>query len=108
LKARRDPFVAVADPTRRAILELLLAAGSLSAGQIAARFPQVSRPSVSRHLRVLREAELVRAHEVGREWHYTLDPQPLLEIYRRWIAPFVPGWDAGLQALKRRVEAAED
>jgi DNA-binding transcriptional ArsR family regulator len=108
LKPKRDPFGAVADPTRRAILELLLAEGTLPAGQIAARFPQVSRPSVSKHLRVLREAELVRAHEVGREWHYTLDPRPLVEIYQRWIAPFVPGWEAGLHALKRRVETGED
>jgi DNA-binding transcriptional ArsR family regulator len=100
----RDPFVALADPTRRAVLELLRDEGTLPAGQIAAHFPQLSRPAISKHLRVLREAQLVRAREVGREQHYTLDPEPLAEIYRTWIAPFVPGWEAGLQELKRRVE----
>jgi DNA-binding transcriptional ArsR family regulator len=100
----RDPFAALADPTRRAVLELLRDEGTLPAGQIAARFPQLSRPAISKHLRVLREAQLVRAREVGREQHYTFDPEPLAEIYRKWIAPFVPGWEAGLQELKRRVE----
>jgi DNA-binding transcriptional ArsR family regulator len=100
--------MAVADATRRAILELLLTEGTLPAGQIAAHFPGVSRPAVSKHLRVLREAKLVQARELGRERHYTLDPEPLIEIYQRWVAPFVPGWEAGLQELKRRVEEAED
>jgi DNA-binding transcriptional ArsR family regulator len=108
LKAKRDPFGAVADPTRRAILELLLKDGPLPAGQIAARFPKVSRPAVSKHLRVLRDAKLVRAQEVGREWHYTLDMEPLFETYQRWIAPFLPGWEMGLQELKRQVEKADD
>lgn len=101
---QRDPFMALADPTRRAVLELLRDEGTLPAGRIASRFPRVSRAAVSKHLRVLREAELVHAREVGREWHYSLDPEPLVEIYQRWIAPFVPGWEAGLAELKRRVE----
>jgi DNA-binding transcriptional ArsR family regulator len=83
---------------------LLREEGTLPAGQIAARFPRMSRPAVSKHLRVLREAQLVRAREVGREQHYTLDPEPLADIYQKWIAPFVPGWEAGLQELKRLVE----
>lgn len=86
------------------MLELLHEEGTLPAGQIASRFPAVSRPAISKHLRVLRDAQLVRAREVGREQHYTLDPEPLAEIYQRWIAPFVPGWEAGLQQLKRVVE----
>ena len=103
----RDPFVALADPTRRAVLDLLREEGALPAGQIAARFPGVSRPAISRHLRVLREAELVRAREVGREQHYTLDPEPLAEIYQRWIAPFVAGFETALAELKRRAESSD-
>ena len=100
-----DVFEAIAHKTRRRLLRLL-ADGDRPAGELASYFDE-SRPAVSRHLRVLREAELVRAREEGREWHYTLDMEPLLETYQRWIAPFVPGWEAGLQELKRRVEEAE-
>jgi DNA-binding transcriptional ArsR family regulator len=104
---QRDPFTALADPTRRAVLELLRDEGTLPAGKIAARFPRVSRAAVSKHLRVLREADMVHAREVGREWHYSLDAEPLVEIYQRWIAPFVPGWDLALQELKRRAEEGQ-
>lgn len=106
-RRRTDAFSALADPTRRALLAVLRDEGPLAAGLIAARFPRISRPAVSKHLRVLREANLVRAAEVGREVHYSLDPEPLVSIYQEWIAPFVPGWEAGLEALKRRVEADE-
>ncbi|MCH7896832.1 MAG: helix-turn-helix transcriptional regulator, partial [candidate division NC10 bacterium] len=57
----QDPFAALADPTRRSILELLRERASLTAGEIAARFPQISRAAVSKHLRVLRRARLVKA-----------------------------------------------
>jgi DNA-binding transcriptional ArsR family regulator len=101
---QRDPFSALADPTRRAVLRILLEEGVLPAGQIAARFQSMSRAAVSKHLRMLREARLVHAEEIGREWHYRLDPEPMVEIYQDWIAPFVAGWELGLEELKRRVE----
>src|SRR3990172_13295063 len=104
---RRDAFAARADPTRRAILELLRGQPSLTAGEIAARFPRVSRAAVSKHLRVLREARLVRARERGREWHYRLDPRPLAEIYRDWLSSFAPYWEESLERLKRQVEGDE-
>ena len=66
-------FGALADPTRRAILELLREHRSLPAGAIAARCPDISRPTVSKHFPCLRDARLVRAEERGRENHYTLD-----------------------------------
>ncbi len=69
---------ALADPTRRKILAMLRA-GPITAGRIAGRF-DVSRPAVSRHLRVLRESGLVRDEESGRERHYHLDPKPLGEV----------------------------
>jgi DNA-binding transcriptional ArsR family regulator len=102
--ARNDAFAAIADPTRRAILDLLRQQRSLNAGQIAAQFPRISRPAVSKHLGVLRQAGLVRALERGREWHYTLDPVPLGQIYTDWLASFAPLWETSLEQLRRQAE----
>ena len=104
MSKRKDAFAALADPTRRSILDLLREQQTLTAGEIAARFPQVSRAAVSKHLRVLREARLVRARELGRQWHYRLDPRPLKEIYREWLERFAPYWEESLARLKRQVE----
>jgi DNA-binding transcriptional ArsR family regulator len=102
--AKADPFSALADPTRRGILELLREEDTLTAGEIAARFPRISRAAVSKHLGVLRRARLVRARERGRERHYHLDPGPLDAIYREWLSRFVPQMEDSLRRLKRRVE----
>jgi DNA-binding transcriptional ArsR family regulator len=99
-------FAALADSTRRAILELLRDHERLTAGEVAASFPTISRPAVSKHLRVLREAGLVRAQERGRENHYTLDAQPLAEIQRDWLDGFAPHWEQSLQRLKTEAEKA--
>ena len=80
-------LAALADPVRREIVELL-AAGEATAGGIAERFP-VSRPAVSRHLRVLREAGLVTAVERGRERVYALERAPLDELHR-WLERVAP------------------
>jgi DNA-binding transcriptional ArsR family regulator len=104
LSKHRDAFGALADPTRRSILDLLRGQPSLTAGEIAARFPRVSRAAVSKHLRVLREARLVRARERGREWHYSLDARPLATVYREWLGSFAPYWEESLGRLKRRAE----
>lgn len=106
MSTRRDTFSAIADPTRRAILELLRDDSSLTAGEIAARFPDISRPAVSKHLAVLRGARLLRVREQGREWHYTLDPGPLADVYEQWLRGFVPLWDESLRRLKRKAERA--
>jgi DNA-binding transcriptional ArsR family regulator len=106
---RRDAFSALADPTRRSILDLLRdGEGTLTAGEIAAHYPRVSRAAVSKHLRVLREARLVRARERGREWHYILDARPLAGVYRDWLESFAPYWEDSLGRLKRQVEDGED
>ena len=104
MSKRKDPFAALADPTRRAILDLLRERESMTAGKIAARFPRMSRAAVSKHLRVLREARLVGAREEGREWHYRLDARPLAEIHRDWLGKFAPLWEESLERLKRRAE----
>jgi len=98
---------ALADPTRRRIVELL-AEGERSAGELAAQF-RTSRPGVSRHLRVLREHGLVQAREQGQRRLYSLDPTPLAEL-DSWLARYRPFWANRLDALdtelkRRRKEA---
>jgi DNA-binding transcriptional ArsR family regulator len=97
-------FAALGDSTRRGILELLREHRSLTAGEIATRFPSISRPAVSKHLRVLRTAQLVRAHERGRENHYTLDARPLGHVQREWLDAFAPHWEDSLRRLKIAAE----
>jgi DNA-binding transcriptional ArsR family regulator len=102
-----DPFRALADPTRRSILELLGKRQVCSAGEIALRFAHISRPAVSRHLKVLRQARLVRARGIGREHHYQLDPAALARVQREWFAQFTQIWAGSLAALKHQVESGE-
>jgi DNA-binding transcriptional ArsR family regulator len=97
-------FAAIADPTRREILELLRDTGALNAGAIAGRFRRVTRPAISRHLRVLRECGLVRAEGRGRENVYQLDIEPLLRARDGWLASFGAGHLRSLRALRRRAE----
>jgi DNA-binding transcriptional ArsR family regulator len=89
-------FAALADPTRRRLLELL-ATGERSAGELAAEF-DISRPGVSRHLRVLREAGLVRARGEGQRRLYSVDPGPLDEV-DAWLASWRGFWAQRLDAL---------
>ena len=93
---------AIADPVRREIL-LMLREGPLSAGQIADRFP-VSRPAVSRHLRVLRDAGLVRDTADGRRRVYTLITEPLEEL-THWLGRLTrpSGWHQRFDALETEV-----
>jgi DNA-binding transcriptional ArsR family regulator len=102
-----DLFRALADPTRRSILELLDTRTAASAGEIAERFSGISRPAVSRHLRVLREASLVTAEGVGREQRYRLNRAVLARVHRDWFARFTPMREASLRALKEQVESAQ-
>ncbi|MFD5315725.1 metalloregulator ArsR/SmtB family transcription factor [Streptomyces sp. NPDC127098] len=94
---------AVADPVRREILVMLRHA-PLTAGDIAARFT-ISRPAVSRHLRVLRESGLVRDEQVGRHRRYSLAPSRLGRL-ATWLAQFEaerPDWSQRLAALDTEV-----
>jgi DNA-binding transcriptional ArsR family regulator len=95
-------FQALADPTRRAVLDLLRR-GSQPAGQIASAFP-VSRPAISKHLRLLRRAHLVREHREGRHRVYQLDPEPLRAV-DSWLEQYRRFWSASLTSLKAFVEA---
>ena len=102
---RHDPFKALADPTRRGILELLSRSGVCSAGEVADAFPDMSRPAVSRHLRVLRQAGLVTAEGIGREYRYELNVADLARVQHEWFFKFTPIRDASLAALKKQVES---
>ncbi|MGA2922749.1 MAG: metalloregulator ArsR/SmtB family transcription factor [Candidatus Sulfotelmatobacter sp.] len=95
-------FQALADPTRRAVLDLLRR-GSQPAGEIAGAFP-VSRPAISKHLRLLRRARLVREHREGRHRVYQLNPEPLRAI-DSWLDQYRTFWKMNLTSLKTFVEA---
>jgi DNA-binding transcriptional ArsR family regulator len=100
----RDAFTAIADPTRREILELLRDRGELMAGEIAANFALASRPGISRHLRVLKECGVVSAEREGQAQIYRLDPRPLRQLHEGWLAGFARGHVDSLKALRRQVE----
>jgi DNA-binding transcriptional ArsR family regulator len=93
-------FEALADPTRRQIVELL-AEGERSAGEIASAFP-VSRPGISRHLRVLRDAGLASSESRGQQRLYRLNDNGLAEA-EEWLASRRRDWDRRLDALERHL-----
>lgn len=96
--------MAIADETRREILDLLGQTGPLQAGQIAGRFSKVSRPGISRHLRVLRECGVVDATKIGKAQIYTLNPKPLNDMREGWLATFSDVQTSSLKALREIVE----
>jgi DNA-binding transcriptional ArsR family regulator len=96
-----DVFAAIGDPTRRKILDML-SHNSMPVGEISERF-RVSRPAISQHLRVLREASLVRARRCGREQIYSLRPEPLREAYV-WIEHYQQFWNEKLSALGKYLD----
>lgn len=106
MSKRPDPFAAIADPTRRAILTLLREEAPLTAGALADAFAAISRPAVSKHLRILREAGLVAAEQHGREWRYRLEVAALARMQRDWFEQFAPLVERSLHGLKAQVEGA--
>lgn len=97
MNLRRDVFQAIADPTRRAIL-LLVAAQSMTAGAIAANF-ETARPTVSKHLQILTECDLLKQEQMGREIYYHLNPEKMKEI-ADFIEPFRQMWDERFNKLQ--------
>lgn len=98
---------AIADPVRRQILDALRAR-ELSAGDIAALFPDISRPAVSQHLGVLREAQLVEVRKEGRRHLYSLNANPLRHFWEEWLSKYEALWANKLLDLKRVVESETD
>lgn len=100
-RAATDVYRAVADPTRRAILDRLRA-GPAPVNDLAADFQQ-TRPAISKHLRVLRGAQLVSEQKVGRERFYRLEPAALQRV-AGWLEGYRSFWQANLNRLKRYLE----
>jgi DNA-binding transcriptional ArsR family regulator len=102
---KHDVFQAIADPTRRHLLQLL-GDQEMPVTVISGHFP-MSRTAVSKHLRILAEAGLVKERKVGRETRYRLEAEPLMEL-KRWLSFYERYWENKLNVLKRFVEQDDD
>jgi DNA-binding transcriptional ArsR family regulator len=94
-------FAAVADPTRRVLLERMRGGGALSIAELGNGLP-MTRQAVTKHLDQLRDAGLVRTRRVGRERLHELDPEPLRAV-DDWLRPYAEAWDERLAALRRHL-----
>lgn len=97
MEIRRDVFQAIADPTRRAIIALL-AMHAMTPGAIAGNF-QSSRQTISKHIQILTECELLKQEQNGREIYYHLNPVKIKEI-AEFIEPFRKLWDERFDKLE--------
>lgn len=96
MEARRDIFQAIADPTRRAIVALL-AVQSMTPGAIAANFDS-SRQTISKHIQILTECQLVTQEVKGREIHYHFNPEKMKEV-ADWVSQYSKFWNGQFDAL---------
>lgn len=101
MNLRRDVFQAIADPTRRSIL-LLLATQSMTAGGIASNF-ETARPTVSKHLQILTECELLKQEQQGREIYYHLNADKMKEI-ANFLEPFRKHLDDRFNKLEQVIK----
>lgn len=101
IRDMESTFAIIAEPSRRAILSLL-ASSELSVGDIEGRL-RMSQPSVSKHLRVLREAGFVESRTDAQRRLYRIRPEPLMEV-DAWITPFRRFWSAHVDALERHLD----
>jgi DNA-binding transcriptional ArsR family regulator len=101
----RDVFAALADPTRRQVLDLLTRR-ERAAGELGRAFPRISQPGMSRHLRVLREAGLVRVRQERRNRFYSLRSDRLAEV-DAWIAKYRGFWEIELDSLEAHLNATK-
>jgi DNA-binding transcriptional ArsR family regulator len=96
-----DKFSAVADPKRRAMLDLLVKR-ERSVGELVSAFPDISQPAVSKHLRILKDAGLVDMRVQAQQRIYTLQPKGLAEL-EAWIAKYKVFWSDSLDALEQHL-----
>lgn len=101
-----EVFKALADPTRRALLDALFEVDGQTLGQLCAGQPQLSRFGVMKHLAVLEAAGLVVAERVGREKRHYLNPVPIAQLAGRWISRYARPFTTALVGLKAGLEAA--
>jgi DNA-binding transcriptional ArsR family regulator len=97
MKTRRDIFQAIADPTRRAILSLI-AIQAMTPGAIADSFDS-SRQTISKHIQILTECELLTQEQTGREIYYHFNPNKMKEV-AEWLLPFAKIWDDRFNKLE--------
>jgi DNA-binding transcriptional ArsR family regulator len=106
-KDKLDPvWKALADPTRRSILDLLRDRPRTTT-EIVDVFPHLTRFGVMKHLDALREAELVHTREEGRQRVNSLNVFPIRQIYERWVSPFQEVWSSHLLGIKELAEGPE-
>jgi len=97
-------FRALADSTRRALLDALFAADGQTVGALCARFPEMSRFGVMKHLRLLEEANLVTTRKEGREKRHFLNPVPIQLVADRWISKYAQPFTRAIADLKADLE----
>lgn len=102
---RRDAFQAIADPTRREIL-FLLKNNTLNINSVADKF-NISRPAISKHMKILTECGLVIVHQQGRERFCEANPEKLKEV-SNWIEKYTNFWNSKLDALEKYLDSRED
>ncbi|MCM3636382.1 metalloregulator ArsR/SmtB family transcription factor [Sporosarcina luteola] len=98
----RDVFVAIADPTRRKLIRLLAGSEEMALYELTAHF-QMGRTAVSKHLAILKEADLVRNRKIGRETRYRLNAAPLQEV-KDWLSFYEEFWNERAAILKNILE----
>jgi DNA-binding transcriptional ArsR family regulator len=103
-----DLFRALADPTRRRILDLLAERGTLTVSQLAAEFPALVASGISKHLMGLRAAGLVTATQHGRQRLYRIDPDGFSAALAPWLARYEAYWATALTRLRDLAESAAD
>jgi len=103
--AQLDVFKALADPTRRAILDSLFAADGQTLTQLCAQFEEMTRFGVMKHLAVLADADLVVTIRSGREKRHYLNPVPIEQIANRWISRYAARFTSALVSLDEQVRA---
>jgi DNA-binding transcriptional ArsR family regulator len=103
MKDGADVFKALADPTRRAILDLLFERDGQTAGGLWARFPEMTRFGVSKHLRILEEANLITTVRQGRSKLHFLNPVPIAQIAHRWVSKYAAPYTDALVDLDQHI-----
>ncbi|WP_078382501.1 ArsR/SmtB family transcription factor [Sutcliffiella halmapala] len=98
----RDVYVAIADPTRRKLIRLLADAEELPLYELTSQF-QMGRTAVSKHLAILKDADLVTNRKIGRETRYRLNPAPLQEV-KDWLSFYEQFWNERAMLLKNLLE----
>ncbi len=102
-----EVFRALADPSRRTLLDLLFAQDGQTLTALHAHLPTMTRFGCMKHLQVLEEAGLLTTRKVGREKHHYLNPVPLQLVYERWVSKYAQPWTRTLTGLKRTLEESQ-